>query len=96
MKKQAGDLRQVDWKNLDIMCIKAPCGYNDFPNPTPKQIYLRDKTLKEESKLIKEAESKLEEIRHKQSLGNSTKDSKWIIYGLIVVGGYFAYKKFKK
>ena len=28
--------------------------------------------------------------------GDPIKDKKWIIYGLIAVAGYFAYKKFKK
>jgi hypothetical protein len=28
--------------------------------------------------------------------GDPLKDKKWIVYGLIAVAGYFAYKKFKK
>tara|TARA_R110002074_G_scaffold378891_1_gene556866 strand:- start:316 stop:495 length:180 start_codon:yes stop_codon:yes gene_type:complete len=32
----------------------------------------------------------------KVKFGDPIKDKKWIIYGLIAVAGYFAYKKFKK
>ena len=30
------------------------------------------------------------------AFGDPLKDKKWLVYGLIAVAGYFAYKKFKK
>ena len=38
----------------------------------------------------------LDDVSPKKNTVQTVKDKKWLLYGLIAVVGYFAYKKFKK
>ncbi len=89
----------IDWSKFDINDY-------DWGNPrTPVQGYIPKDPMAEERLLqkIKEKEAELKKAKEqadkekaKLGFGDPLKNKKWLVYGLIAVAGYFAYKKFKK
>ena len=84
----------IDWSKIDIDDI-------DWGNPrTPVQGYIPEagenllQKIKEAE--LKKAKEQAEKEKTKLGFGDPIKDNKWLVYGLIAVAGYFAYKKFKK
>ena len=78
----------IDWSEVDMGCGKSIMGCPTIPD--------RNKTNFEEDgdrlqQQIREAEAK--QIQDEEA---KKVRKKYIIYGLIAVAGYFAYKKFKK
>ena len=51
-----------------------------------RQNYLNDESTRQENP------NKIGKVK----FGDPLKNKKWLVYGLIAVAGYFAYKKFKK
>tara|TARA_R110002050_G_scaffold2916_1_gene15834 strand:- start:16 stop:645 length:630 start_codon:yes stop_codon:yes gene_type:complete len=63
----------------------------------PIQIGVFDKTLKyDNNKSAYRVDKSYLASNSKLGFGDPIKNKKWLVYGLIAVGGYFAYKKFKK
>jgi len=54
------------------------------------------KKIKEREAELKKAKEQAEKEKTKLGFGDPIKDNKWLVYGLIAVAGYLAYKKFKK
>ena len=81
-----------NWSDFKFDCGRSIMGCTDSTSPPDwKKIdYLEDKQ--------KEYQQKLNEAKTKQIQDEEAKKvrKKYIIYGLIAVVGYFAYKKFKK
>lgn len=70
----------------NCQCIKAPCNCGAIK----EKVY--DNSTKDTVMLPIGKPNKTGEVK----FGDPLKDKKWIVYGLIAVAGYFAYKKFKK
>ena len=79
------------WEGIDIGCGKGVVGCINPTSPDWKKI---DENI---DKRKQESQRQLNETRRKEIQDEQAKVRKqYIIYGLIVVAGYFAYKKFKK
>ena len=84
--------KDLDWSEVDL---------DDIPNCGRSTFGCQDRTSPKDLKEIaerKEYQQKLNEAKTKQIQDEEAKKvrKKYIIYGLIAVVGYFAYKKFKK
>jgi hypothetical protein len=79
------------WEGIDMGCGKSIMGCQNPTSPDWKKIDEREQIRKQELQL------QLNETRRKEIQNEQAKvRKKYIIYGLIAVAGYFAYKKFKK
>ncbi|MDF1858083.1 MAG: hypothetical protein P1U29_03845 [Candidatus Pelagibacter bacterium] len=84
----------IDWSKIDLNdMITDDLGYE-------KSIF-KDKEQADKEKAIQDMLARRNPIENpnkmgKVKFGDPIKDKKWLVYGLIAVAGYFAYKKFKK
>ena len=72
--------------SMNCQCIQAPCSCGAIK----EKVY--DNSIKDTVTTPIENPNKTGGVK----FGDPIKDKKWLVYGLIAVGGYFAYKKFKK
>ena len=56
----------------------------------------REKKMSEQEIKKEDFEYLDDETKAPKGFGDPIKNKKWLMYGLIAVAGYFAYKKFKK
>ena len=85
----------LDWSEVDLDDTPWGCGIVGCKDITrPPDL----KKIAEREQERKEYQQKLNEAKTKQIQDEEAKKvrKKYIIYGLIAVVGYFAYKKFKK
>ena len=84
------------WEGIDMSkggmdCSRGIAGCINYTSPDRKKINENIDKRKQES------QRQLNETRRKEIQDEQAKvRKKYIIYGLIAVGGYFAYKKFRK
>ena len=89
----------IDWSKIDINSpilwnTEKPVGGYISRDPFAGDKLIQKIKLKEAE--LKKAKEQAEKEKTKLGFGDPIKDNKWLVYGLIAVAGYFAYKKFKK
>ncbi len=101
IKSNKAPLNTDDWNGFisaemsrklsqNCQCVTTPCNCGAVYNvPT-----LPPKTVDEVKNSIATYKEDLDK-EVKVKFGDPLKNKKWIVYGLIAVAGYFAYKKFK-
>ena len=84
----SGFISETDARRLsqNCQCITTPCNCGVIE----EKVY--DNSIKDTVMTPIENPNKTGEVK----FGDPIKDKKWLVYGLIAVAGYFAYKKFKK
>jgi len=95
--------KDIDWSEVDLDDI-SNCGRSIMGCPKPEtkeekaRLKLLSDRIKNEADEVKKFESQVEQAYLRQEQDREAKKvrKKYIIYGLIAVAGYFAYKKFKK
>ena len=92
------------WKGIDMSKGGIGCGTGiagcigkSNPYHTPRDPMAGEKLLKQIKEAeLKKAKEQADKEKAKLGFGDPLKNKKWLVYGLIAVAGYFAYKKFKK
>ena len=101
LKKEKKDFR-IDWSKIDINdpIIWGKYDYGKPDKPTDpmagERLLQKIKEKEAEDERIKKAKEQADKEKEKLGFGDPLKNKKWLVYGLIAVAGYFAYKKFKK
>jgi len=87
----------IDWSKIDFDELMSDTDWwgNPYKPYTDLMAGERlEQLIKEEE--LKKAKERADKEKTKLGFGDPLKNKMWIVYGLIAVAGYFAYKKFKK
>ena len=88
----------IDWSKFDPNDINFDDYWGQPRKPVQGYIPEAGDRLLQQIKEaeLKKAKEQAEKEKTKLGFGDPLKNNKWLVYGLIAVAGYFAYKKFKK
>lgn len=90
----------VNWSEVDFDCGRSffGCPKPETKEEKAKKLELLSDRIKNEADEVEKYKLKGEQAYLRQEQDREAKKvrKKYIIYGLIAVAGYFAYKKFKK
>jgi hypothetical protein len=86
----------IDWSKIDPNDMKIDDWGWGKPYK-PKDPMAGERLLQQIKEAeLKKAKEQAEKEKAKLGFGDPLKNKKWLVYGLVAVAGYFAYKKFIK